>query len=138
MKNNFLLIIATAALLACASDPPPRYTPDPQPAPPPVEPEPAAPPVEPEPAPEPASPQGDGPWRVSLISVRTLEKAARLNQMFAAKGYRVEIEQVEIEGTLWQRLVFPGLGTRQEAELFLSGLEQEFAIEGGWIPLPAN
>lgn len=129
MKNNFLLIISTAALLACASDPPPRYTPPLQPAPP---------PVEPEPAPEPASPQGNGPWRVSLISVRTMEKAARLNQMFAAKGYRVEIEQAEIEGTLWQRLVFPGLGTRQEAELFLTGLEQEFAIEGGWIPLPAN
>lgn len=129
MKNNFLLIISTAALLACASDPPPRYTPPLQPAPP---------PVEPEPAPELASPQGNGPWRVSLISVRTMEKAARLNQMFAAKGYRVEIEQAESDGTLWQRLVFPGLGTRQEAELFLTGLKQEFAIEGGWIPLPAN
>jgi cell division septation protein DedD len=80
----------------------------------------------------------DGPWRVSLISVRTEAKAAKLSQQFADKGYRVETEQVEVEGTAWQRVVFPGQNSRDEAQELLAKLEQEFGISGGWIPPPKN
>lgn len=119
MKNHALLL-AAALLLGCASDSP---IPAPQ---------------TPSPAPKSEPVQAQGPWRVSLISVRTENKAKRLMESFAAKGYRAESEPIDVAGTAWQRLVFPGQNTREEAQQLLTKLEQEFGIQGGWIPLPEN
>lgn len=125
MKKHALpLVTAAVMLLGCASAPPAPEAPPPA--------------LEPEPALEPAPVETGGPWSVALISVNSEAKAARLSRLFADKGYRVEIEVVEIEGTAWSRLVFPGQDTREEAQQLLAQLEQEFGIQGGWILPPKN
>lgn len=143
MKKNCLMLISTATLLACASNPPlPPFPPyDPGPA---YREAPPAPAVLDEEAP-PASEVPDsvadrsgqtdgGQWRVALISVRTVEKAAQLSRRVSSKGYRVETEVVEIGGASWQRLVLPGYRTEAEARAILPVVRQEFGFQSAWVP----
>ncbi len=129
MKKTGLILTATAMLLACASEPPTAFelsrTSSPA-----VD----AMPAESAAAPDESGQAADGEWRVSLVSVRTAEQAAQLSRQIAAKGYRVETEEVEVNGTRWQRLVLPGYHSEAEARAMLPVVQQEFGMHNAWVP----
>jgi hypothetical protein len=75
----------------------------------------------------------DGAWEAVLASYHTADAAAAAAARLQSEGYAVRIEEVEVAGATWHRIVIDALADRAEAEALAESLRGRFDVSSPWV-----